>query len=234
MYTWGYLKEASLAKLDMSADQAIEMGLLNKFPFYANEAITQVMGVKPRRTFAEFDVKNERDIIEYCKLNWKLDDVSFITRGVQDEEDLTANQAKALHYYRQFVFVNKEVRMPEDFFSWNDDRSYIEKYGVICQASENDYNLYGANHVLFFKPAKYRIPYNAKWFKFAVSMNDDVVIDVPDDIAESIPSYIVAQCYKIDDESKAAVYRNEFEMFLARLDENDVHVNRAMKITGEW
>ena len=234
MYTWGYIKEASLAKLDMSADQAIEMGLLNKFPFYANEAMTQILGIKPKRTFAVFNVKRELDVIATCKRIYELDDVSFLVKGPRAEEDLSLNQSKALKYYNEFTYVNKPVTMPKDFYSWNDDRSYIDRGQGLVEASDGEYNLYGANKVIFFATGAFHLPYNATWFTFTSNMNDDVVIDVPGDIVECLPAYIVSQCYKIDDETKSSLYRNEFEMAMARLDENDVHVGRAMKIGGNW
>ena len=52
MYTWGYIKEATLAKMDLTVQQAIDMGLINKMPFYANEAVTQITAaVKPKRQY---------------------------------------------------------------------------------------------------------------------------------------------------------------------------------------
>ena len=36
MYTWGYIKDAALAYLDMNEVEAQNHGLLKRFPFYAN------------------------------------------------------------------------------------------------------------------------------------------------------------------------------------------------------
>ena len=59
-YTWGYVKDASLAKLDLTEEEADTQNLLSRFPFYANEVITQICSsIKPKYTFAEFEITKE-------------------------------------------------------------------------------------------------------------------------------------------------------------------------------
>ena len=55
MYTWGYIKENALSKLNLSEQEENEQGFLSRFPYYANEAMTQICsGVRPNETFIEF------------------------------------------------------------------------------------------------------------------------------------------------------------------------------------
>ena len=62
MYSWGYIKAASLAHLDISEDEARTRNMLDRFPFYANEAITQICSaVKPKRSFATFVISKEQE-----------------------------------------------------------------------------------------------------------------------------------------------------------------------------
>ena len=50
-YTWGYIKEATLMKLDMTEQEAEQFNLLRRFPFYANEALTYICSaIKPNYT----------------------------------------------------------------------------------------------------------------------------------------------------------------------------------------
>ena len=54
-YTWGYIKDVSLSKLDLDENEATVQNLLSRFPFYANEVITQVCSsIKPKYTFENF------------------------------------------------------------------------------------------------------------------------------------------------------------------------------------
>ena len=80
----------------------------------------------------------------------------------------------------------------------------------------------------------YFISYNARWYTFNKSLPDDEVIDVPNDILECIPSYIASQLFKIDDEQKSAIYRNEYEMAIARINENDYSTNKVFDGRGDW
>ena len=235
MYTWGYIKQSCLAKLDMTADQAIEMGLLNKFPFYANEAITQITSaIKSKRQYAKFVVKQRTKVLDYCRHKFNLDDVSFLCNQPCNKDDLSIDQQAALDYYNQFVYVNDIIKMPNEFFSWNDNKAYVVTPCGNKEASDKDYNLIGGNKIMFLVPGTYLIPYNARWVRFTPSMDDDVELDVPDDILECLPSYIVSQCYKIDDEQKSSIYRNEYEMALARIDENDMSTNKSIVTGGDW
>ena len=42
-----------------------------------------------------------------------------------------------------------------------------------------------------------------------------------------IPSYVASQIWKIDDERKAAIFRNEFEILFARINNSDYRGNRT-------
>ena len=179
-YTWGYIKDVSLAKLDLDEDEATTQNLLSRFPFYANEVITQICSsIKPKYTFATFTITKEDLFNVYT--------------------------------------------MPEDFVSFGDDVNtilYIDDYGDrwLEECHDNHFTYKGYNQVQFFEVGTYQISYNARWYTFTKDIDDNIVLDIPFDILDCIPSYIAHQCYKIDDDKKAAVYRNEYEMFLARID----------------
>ena len=195
MYTWGYIKDASLAKLDLEQDEAVELGLLNRFKFYANEVITQVCSsVKPKRSFFEVIVNNEN--------------------------------------------LGKLITMPKDFISFSDDVSTITtiEYGttIVCKTSDEDLIYKGYNQIQCLKQGIYHVAYNARWIKFDEDTSESLELDVPEDILDCIPSYIAHQCYKIDDEYKSSVYRNEYEMFLARIDDTDFKNTGTIKIEGDW
>lgn len=195
MYTWGYIKDASLAKLDLEQDEAVELGLLNRFVFYANEVITQISSsVKPKRSYFEVVVNADN--------------------------------------------VGRLITMPKDFVSFSDDISTITTtdYGntIVCRTSDEDLIYKGYNQVQCLKQGIYHIAYNARWIKFDENTSESLELNVPADILDCIPSYIAHQCYKIDDEYKSSVYRNEYEMFLARIDDTDFKNTGIITIEGDW
>ena len=195
MYTWGYLKEVALAKLDLTENEATVQNLLSRFPFYANEVITQVCSaIKPKYTFAKFEI--------------------------------------------DFDKVGVAQTMPDDFISFGDDVCYelinngkfLEKHQIF----DVDFEYYGYNQVIFKHPGNFYISYNARWYTFTKAIDDNEKIDIPNDILDCIPSYIVSQCYKIDDEYKAQVFRNEYELMLSRIDATNYKNTKSILIEGDW
>lgn len=196
MYTWGYLKDICLSKLDLDEDEATMQNLLSRFPFYANEAMTQICSaIKPKYDFAHFIITDDN-------------------LGIAQE-------------------------MPNDFISFGDDVCY-ELYknsdGKLEQIElyDDDFIYSGYNKVIFKRTGDFYISYNARWFTFTKSIDDSDELNVPNDILDCIPSYIVSQCYKIDDDYKAQVYRNEYELMLARIDNTNYKNTKTIKIEGDW
>ena len=202
MYTWGYIKENTLSKLNLGEEEANQQGFLSRFPYYANEAMTQICSaIKPREKFLSVKITS-------------------------------AN-------------IDTPIAFPDDFVSFSDDiirykgePIYIggtainsPTYGEVGDAYV-DY--YGYNEVLCKVAGEYEIPYNARWFFFTKETHNAEIIPAPADVCEAIPSYIASQCLKIDDETKAAIYRNEYEMFLARLDDTSFKTQRTIHIGGGW
>lgn len=218
MYTWGYLKMVTLAKLDLSEEEAENQNLIEKFPYYANEVMTQICSaIKPKNTFAEFIVTDDPEIAER----------------------------------EGHILVGTQVNMPSDFIAFGDDvneRSYQE-YGINFTESctDDDFRYLGYNKVIFRKAGTYQISYKARWIDFnnilkydlqgdpyRAPVDDVAELDVPADILDCIPSYVASQCFKIDDQYKSQVYRNEYEMFLARINDSDYKNTKTFSIGGDW
>lgn len=197
MYTWGYIKDASLAKLDLEQEEATEMKLLNRFVFYANEVITQVCSaIKPKRAFYEI-VINENNLGKLMNI-----------------EDA-------------------------DFISFSDDMSTVETFNeydekILRECTSQDLIYKGHNQFICYVKGTYHVAYNSRWYTFSNSTPESEVLPVPADILDCIPSYIASQCYKIDDEYKSSVFRNEYEMFLARIDDTDFKTTTTLTIDGGW
>lgn len=235
MYTWGYIKEATLAKMDLTVQQAIDMGLVNKMPFYANEAITQITAaVKPKRQYCEYHVRDKGAILDMIEHKYHFTDVSFLFDPPCDRSTLSADQIEALELYQSYEYIGEPTGFPDDFFAWSDDIVYKYCCDKWISASDYDYTTYGGNKVVFKHFGDYRFPYLAKWFKIYPDTQDNYKLDAPDDVLECLPSYIASQLYKIDDETKSAILRNEYEMMVARIDENSYSTNKTIDVGGDW
>lgn len=218
MYTWGYLKNVALAKLDLTEEEAETQQLIDKFPYYANEVITQICSsIKPKNTFAEFVVTDDPKVAEE----------------------------------KGHILVGTQVKMPSDFIGFGDDvneRSYQEFNLILNEiACDQDFKYLGYNKVMFKRPGTYQISYKARWIDFndilrvdelgneyQGPVDDSYELDVPADILDCIPAYIASQCFKIDDQYKSQVFRNEYEMSLARIDDTDFKNTKTFMIGGDW
>ena len=193
MYTWGYIKEKTLSKLNLTEEEANQQNFLSNFSYYANEAMTQICSaIKPREKFAEI----------YCPAD----------------------------------MVGVLQKMPEDFISFSDSPIYYtHESGKLIEVDEGEViEYYGYNEYVCNCIGRYKIPYNARWFFFTKDLHNACEIDAPADVCDALPSYIASQCLKIDDEIKAAIYRNEFELFLARMDDASVRRQKRFYIGGGW
>lgn len=248
MYTWGYIKEAALAKLDKSAIEATKIGLINKFPFYANEAMTQICSsIKAKATFAKFNVWKREEYYTYLTSKYNLPanyDFSFLNTRPCNVEDLPIAPYDEQAMWNEYInsnitFTQEIVRMPSDFVSFGDDINRV-RFTISGRttdwndATDEDWSTMGTNSVMFKLPGEYLLSYDARWFTFSPTIDDNEELDVPNDILDAIPSYIVFQCYKIDDESKANTYNNEFEVFCSRIEDNKARTNKVFHLGGNW
>ena len=194
MYTWGYIKENTLAKLNLSEEEANQQDFLSRFPYYANEAMTQICSaVRPKETFAEIIITEQN--------------------------------------------INKPLTIPDELFvSFSDDvvKHRVNIHSDWGEVGDDFVEYYGYNEIICKYEGIYRIPYKARWFFFAKDTHNATVIPAPADVLDALPSYMASQCWKIDDETKAATYRNEFEMFLARIDDTSFKSQRSFHIGGGW
>lgn len=205
MQTWGYIQQAALAKLDLESGEAEVQNLLGRFYIFAHEAMVQICtSVKPKYTFHQFVITKE--------------------------------------------MINVPQDMPTDFISFNSDinteqitKTYMTYDGEQTETEyrvldDYDFKYYGTNQIVFFKPGTFNIAYNALWYDFSKGSNlsAGTIINAPDDVLNCIPSYIAHQCFKIDDEVKSSIYRNEYEMFLARIDNTHYQAPEQIVIGGGW
>ena len=240
MYTWGYIKNAALAKLDMDGDyeeqlDSNELNWLNRFYIYANEAMTQICSaIKPKHTFVQ--IKTFNNVI--------VDSSGLMIDGKRyDNYELTADGVKAYNKSEPSVCLYKVgslITMPSDFIAFGDDVCTVEYFDFLHnkwleECHDDTLQYVGYNQIICREVGTYLISYKARWYTFVTSMSNDVDLSfIPTDVLDCIPSYIASQCYKVDDEYKSSVFRNEYEMFLARIDDTNYKNSKTFKIGGDW
>lgn len=239
MITWGYIKQATLAKMDLSVDAAVDQGLIEKMPFYANEALTEITSaIKAKRAYTDFKVADRDAVLKCIAQTYGQEAMYFVLDHPCDLNRATEDQLNALKVYEHYVYVGDTIKMPDDFVAWSDDTNWkvtkdCNGQDMLEPLKDTEFAQRG-NKLIFMKPCICKIAYFAKWFFFTPTTQDDVELDIPDDILVCLPSYIASQLFKIDDEQKSSIYRNEYEMALARINENDYATNKVINNGGDW
>ena len=231
-YTWGYLKENTLVKLNIEEAEANQLGFLSRFPYAANVAMTQICsGIQPKQKFFDFVVLDLNDAWSHLTKKHGI----YLDETLPIKEVLDENEA-FWKEWATFHFVNTPIDFPEDFVAFYDDVAEFKAcpWSEFIEAHDDIFVYQGFNQVICKYPGHYKIPYSARWWFFTKNLLNHVVIPAPADILDALPSYIASQCLKIDDEPKSAIYRNEYEMFLARIDNTSFKAQRTFKVGGNW
>ena len=207
VYTWGYLKDAILFKLDLEEDEANKMNYLDRFVVYANEAMTQICSsVMPKRTFYEFEIHDGK-------------------------YDSNGNLIEPSNLYTTINMPNNFISFGDDI---NTIDEYVGHGRIIKREANNeDFSYHGYNQIVCHCKGKYSISYNARWIIFGNQDNGEF-LEAPIDVLECIPAYVASQCMKVDDEYKSSVFRNEFEILLSRIDNTDFKSNKTFTIGVDW
>ena len=105
-------------------------------------------------------------------------------------------QTKAYYHALSIYEINEKVSMTDTFITFENKQAWrLVKYKpTVAEQLEAD----------------------AFGYKLDSGIGDDTELDMPSDILLTIPLYIAAICYQIDNPQKAQIMRSEFEMALAR------------------
>ena len=228
MYTYGYIKNAILTKLNLTEKEALEQNLLDTFIYNINECLSQIAStIKPNFATKQVIVYKDKIPVEPELLPDKMDPVEV---RLKKEEALK-------EYYEDKAVVGTPYTMPEDFIAFSGVPRVQEE---ICGCLKPSEELHGQaihldrKQVVFLKPGIYQITYDGWWPVFNDKLQDADEIDIPTDIVICIPSYVASQVWKIDDERKANIFRNEFEILFSRINNSDYRGVTTFGVEGGW
>ena len=228
MYTYGYIKNAILTKLNLTEKEALEQKLIDTFIYNINECLSQIAStIKPN--FATKVVTVYKDEIPIPSNLLPVEGESVEAR-LKKEEDLKT-------YLEDKAVVGKIYTMPEDFIAFSGvSRFEEEKCGFYLPSTEVHDEVIHMDRkgVVFLKPGIYQITYDGWWPTFRDKMDDGELLDIPEDVVICIPSYVASQVWKIDDERKANIFRNEFEIFFSRINNSDYRGVNTFGVRGGW
>ena len=134
MFTYGYIQNATLARLDIDENEAQDMKLLNRFPYYANEAMQAICAARPRYDYVNVKVVRDFDVVVYDienpasffigtkDVHYTVDEEGNI-RGVEGYDIATDEQTT--DYYHNVLNtykIGEKYQCSEDFISFAPDK----------------------------------------------------------------------------------------------------------------
>lgn len=262
MFTYGYIREAIMAHIDLDEEEVQAINLLARFHIFANEAMQAICSSKPLYKYFEAEVVKKyaplvRDgatirLATKEEIEWNVEE-----QGPLEVEFLNSVQTQAYYHERGIYEVFETVSMEDTFIAFADKQAWREyehkptpqeifeyeafgdqrfaprpKFVRERVVVDHDFSYVGRNRIKFYKPGHYQIPGKYLWFRFDSGISDDTEIDMPADILLTIPLYIASVCLQIDNPQRANLKRNEFEAALARCTATDFM--ELNEIKGSW
>lgn len=246
MYTFGYLREAIQAHIDLDEQETQAMRLQERYHIFANEAMQAICAIKPKYEYFKCEAVTEYEPIinlgnnvfrkaTEAEINWVSQVPAMTEPNFADETD-----TKLWYEGQNIYLLNSPIKMPDEFIAFAekqawafihnnrfDSELFIKGYSsnlpeVSRVRATSDQFMYSSRNTLtFLEEGEYWIPYKAIWYYFKSNMDNDEVIDMPVDIFLTIPMYVASLCLQIDHAQRASGKRVEFETALARCTTTD-------------
>lgn len=138
MYTFGYLREAIQAHLDLNEEETQAMHLQERYHIFANEAMQAICGTKPKYKYFEVEAVTSYDPIIYlgdnkyrkateAEINWECNitpDMTETEINVLKPNFADALSTKLWYEGQNIYLLNTPVYMPDDFIAFANKQAW--------------------------------------------------------------------------------------------------------------
>lgn len=214
-YSYGYLKDAVKAHLDLEEEELGLMNINQRFHIFANEAIQHICHNKPKTTYFQFEVVAKFEPLLYDNGILRLATIEEQTAGVS----LATLDELAVWYNNKGIYqVGQVITMPDDFISFAVKKAFLWAGSIANKIAANkSHFIYLSNtEIVPYYVATYLIPYQATWTNFAQDTSDNFRAPMPSDLLLTIPIYVASVCLQQRNLAMASAKRQEFEIALSR------------------
>ena len=130
-FSYGYLKEAVRAHLDLEEDELETMNINQRFHIFANEAIQQICHSKPKYKYFEF-----KAVTDFTPLVYDDGGIRIATEAEQNwnqhglSEPIFASEDEVANWYNEqgIYLVGQVITIPNDFLSFANKAGYVWQY----------------------------------------------------------------------------------------------------------
>lgn len=215
-FSYGYLKEAVTAHLDLEEDELEAMNINQRFHIFANEAIQSICHSKPKSKYFEFSTVDE---FVPTTFDNGVQRVATEAEILANTITFATDDETAEFYNEQAIYlVGQVISMPEDFIAFLVKKAFVWTTYMTSkvEATKVHFTYLSDTEIVVHYAANYLIPYSSTWMTFAQDQDDKDVIPMPTDLALTIPIYVASVCLQQRDMNMAKNKRQEFEIALSR------------------
>lgn len=158
-------------------------------------------------------VNNDNDKVVKVKI---LSDYPFTVKNRALYKARFYSESEIQPFSKKIRYDLKEL--VDDFYELGNNDIIFE---TTDYSATSEYNLEGDSILVVDREAKgnFKVWYNAYPTKITTETVDSYILDIDDEIAVLLPTYMASELYKDDDVSIATQYRNQFEISLAEIKE---------------
>jgi len=215
-YTYGYLKEAVRAHLDLEEDELEVMNINQRFHIFANEAIQAICDTRPKYRYFEFEAVAEFTPLVYDDGTLRVATAAEILANTMTFA--TADELAAYYNALNIYLIGQVINVPEDFLSFAAKKSFLWTTYITSRvvATKEHITYLSTTELIVNYAANYQIPYRASWMSFAQDYDDNDNIAMPDDLALTIPIYVASVMLEQRNLNMANAKRQAFEIAVRR------------------
>jgi hypothetical protein len=227
-YSYGYIKEAVKAHLDLEEDELEVMNINQRFHIFANEAMQQVCHKKPKYAYFQFEVVATFTPLVYDDGKLRVATAAEI---LANTETFASDDEKIAWYNEQDIYlVGQVINMPADFLAFAVKKAFMWTTYITNKIElTKSHVTYISTHELFVHYAgTYQIPYQATWVTFAQDSPEDSIVPMPSDLLLTIPIYVASVCLQQRNLNMSQAKRQEFELALSRCKSTNFLENKSV------
>jgi len=237
-FTYGYLKEAVRAHLDLEEDELETLNINQRFHIFANEAIQQICYTKPKYQYFQFQAVSTMPKLVYDNGNIRVattEEVNWTAHNLP--EPLFVSDTETIEWYNEqhIYLVGQVITMPNDFLSFTAKPAFAWTTSISeRQRVKAQFITYISNNEFFVQAAAtYQIPYRATWINFKQNTEEDAGINMPTDLLLTIPIYVASICLQQRNLNMSQAKRQEFEIAVSRCKSSELLTNYVITPTFE-
>jgi hypothetical protein len=220
-FSYGYLKEAVRAHLDLEEEELEVMNITSKFHIFANEAVQQICHTKPKYGYFQFTTVAAFTPLVHADGLLRvatIEEQNWVAYGLPEPTFASTDEIAEWYNKQAIYLVGQVITMPDDFLAFAIKKAFVWTDSIANKitVTKEHISYLSNNELVAYYAATYLIPYQGIWVTFAMDDSENDLINMPSDLLLTIPIYVASVCLQQRNMTMAQAKRQEFEIAVSR------------------